>query len=929
MESKDTENMILKYYICLIFSLLTGMFASAQQVVVTELPTQRLLPVAHIHRIFQDSEGYMWYGTEGGGLCRDNGYQVDVFRSDLNTPQLLSSNDITCIAEDKAHHIWFGTKNGLYILNKANYQITGLTDNELGKPRIDAILATHDGTVWVSAQSSIFHYSTEGKRLACYPSLWKNQSKAVSDLYEDSQHRLWVLQWDGGILQYDPSTKQFKEIQWECSSSPTQMIEDIEHQCFWVGTWGKGVVRFTLSADGLRAETCHPQPSTFADSLQNFHKAQVLGLLRDSRQGILWVSALDDLYAYRIKENQLQPMPTENFLSKEKKILDRIIEDHSSNIWIPGYAPHSFILSFDRNKIKRFPVPAMSTATGYPIIADLTVQEGEYYWIWQGRTGLSLYHPLSDRISFASDFPEETGNFYISKCMERCHNQQGIWVAGNSAQVLHITHQELKMKLLNKFSIPDADRICCLHENEQNILWIGTENALYQYNGGQLKKIQSNTGIISGIATAQDGSTYFIANSKKLQRLSSSGKIQTISEGEDYSSVAISPDGTVWVSTLQGNVYSYSPKTQRLEQEINASNTNGDAVKDMIADSSGHIWILADQYVKEYNPKNQSFRILHNSDRFIDAVYFLSISNMEDGSICLGGIGAFCLTTPAKELDQSPNSIHPVVSSLKIDRAKHIVGINEKDIELSPYNTNLEVSFSTLEHLYADRISFAYRINGLSTTWNYLPQGINTAYITKLPKGNYSLELKATDVHGRWGQPITCLWINRLPAWYETWWAYTLYIIVALTIISGLLKIYFKRLRKKQKEQIDQQLERARFQFLTNITSSKVDEEFLNKAMALVEKNIDNSDYNVELFSDDMCMSRMNLYRKLQSITGQKPTEFIRSIRLKKATELLTTSSLTIVEIAEQVGFSTPSYFSKCFKEMYGVLPTQYHSKNS
>ena len=102
-------------------------------------------------------------------------------------------------------------------------------------------------------------------------------------------------------------------------------------------------------------------------------------------------------------------------------------------------------------------------------------------------------------------------------------------------------------------------------------------------------------------------------------------------------------------------------------------------------------------------------------------------------------------------------------------------------------------------------------------------------------------------------------------------------------------------------------------------------EEFLKKAVALVEKNLDNSEYSVELFSDDMCMSRMNLYRKLQSITGQKPTEFIRSIRLKKAARLLTDTELSVVEISEKVGFATPSYFSKCFKEMFGVLPTQYH----
>ena len=68
----------------------------------------------------------------------------------------------------------------------------------------------------------------------------------------------------------------------------------------------------------------------------------------------------------------------------------------------------------------------------------------------------------------------------------------------------------------------------------------------------------------------------------------------------------------------------------------------------------------------------------------------------------------------------------------------------------------------------------------------------------------------------------------------------------------------------------------------------------------------------------------MSLYRKLQSITGHTPTDFIRSIRLKRAAQLLQGSQLPIVEIANRVGFSSPSYFSKCFREMFGMLPKQY-----
>jgi len=109
------------------------------------------------------------------------------------------------------------------------------------------------------------------------------------------------------------------------------------------------------------------------------------------------------------------------------------------------------------------------------------------------------------------------------------------------------------------------------------------------------------------------------------------------------------------------------------------------------------------------------------------------------------------------------------------------------------------------------------------------------------------------------------------------------------------------------------------------ITITSIDEQLIQKALKLIEDHMDNSEYNVEQLSLDMGMSRMNLYRKLQAITGQTPTDFIRTIRLKRAAQLLRDGKLNVSEVADRVGFSSSSYFTKCFKELFGVLPTQYH----
>lgn len=132
-------------------------------------------------------------------------------------------------------------------------------------------------------------------------------------------------------------------------------------------------------------------------------------------------------------------------------------------------------------------------------------------------------------------------------------------------------------------------------------------------------------------------------------------------------------------------------------------------------------------------------------------------------------------------------------------------------------------------------------------------------------------------------------------------------------------------------EKLIEQQEKRKQEFRKNIevnpsaiTITSVDEQLIQKSLEYLEKNMDNPEYGVEELSKDLGMVRMSLYRKLQSITGHTPTDFIRSIRLKRAAQLLQGSRLPIIEIANRVGFSSASYFSKCFKEMFGMLPKQY-----
>ncbi len=110
----------------------------------------------------------------------------------------------------------------------------------------------------------------------------------------------------------------------------------------------------------------------------------------------------------------------------------------------------------------------------------------------------------------------------------------------------------------------------------------------------------------------------------------------------------------------------------------------------------------------------------------------------------------------------------------------------------------------------------------------------------------------------------------------------------------------------------------------SDIAVTSVDEKFLNKAIQIIEDNLGDFDFDVTAMTGEIGMSRMQLFRKLKALTNQTPSEFIRTIRLKRGAQLLQKKFGNVAEITYEVGFNNLSYFAKCFRELYGVSPSEY-----
>lgn len=240
-----------------------------------ELPNREQLSSERVLQVIQDSEGFLWYATEGGGVCRDDGRQMLVFRSDAEHPDLLGSNDVACLAEAAGRYIIIGTFHGACILDKQDYSIRRLTD--VDDKRVDDIIVSRNGHWWMTSNKKIYEYSDEGQLLNIYP----GGEKYIFRLREDQQGNLWGMEWEGGMLRLDGGQLVQVTTEWPDNFNFSRVMTDHQGRqlvvdgfggCYALSnseqlSWFNGQILTRIMADSIRiAHNLSTRPTALAVS---------------------------------------------------------------------------------------------------------------------------------------------------------------------------------------------------------------------------------------------------------------------------------------------------------------------------------------------------------------------------------------------------------------------------------------------------------------------------------------------------------------------------------------------------------------------------------------------------------------------------------------------------------------------------------------
>lgn len=342
---------------------------------------------------------------------------------------------------------------------------------------------------------------------------------------------------------------------------------------------------------------------------------------------------------------------------------------------------------------------------------------------------------------------------------------------------------------------------------------------------------------------------------------------------------------------------------------------------------------------------------------------------LDNGFLVFQGQNGWTVFHP-DSMSVEPDTFNPVFTRFTADNRR--IDIHPGATVTLPFNdNNLSLDIASLN--YARPMLTTFKVRILTDIDNDAPWTVYSASddngivdrngfmhlkFMNQPPGRYTVQVAAaTDASTLDDAPVNSLQFVITPPWWLTRGAIIVYILVAIALIVASFAIYQhitrNRLKRKHREEmllmrIHNLIERCDFyergqadraadnsrnpdQACTTQSNEEAepaispqDREFIAKAINLVEANIGVRGFSVKQLSEELCMERTGLYKKMTFLLDKSPSSFIRSIRLNHAAAMVEEGRLSMAEIADRTGFSSTSHMSRCFVEEYGCKPSEY-----
>ena len=430
-------------------------------------------------------------------------------------------------------------------------------------------------------------------------------------------------------------------------------------------------------------------------------------------------------------------------------------------------------------------------------------------------------------------------------------------------------------------------------------------------------------------------------------------------------SFCLAKDGKIWLGSNGYGLYCYNYNKEGKTYVKSFTTNNGlanNTVKGIVEDNQGMLWIATDNGLSIFNPKTETFSSYSRKDGLLSSqFYFNGAIRDAKGKIYLGTDEGLMAVTGVNHAVH--NSARLRFTELLVDNQPVFAGSDYLDDDISiakrlcihESDKSFTIFFSALNYGNDSQGVYLYRMKGYENDWVQLKPGQHSVRYSTLPAGSYQFEVKYIPSFDSDKEQVISVDVKVTPYFWKSWWFVSLMVIA---FIAFLLYIYTSRLEKMREREVEELYRpieaalkdsdepgklQSRIQMILENQKRYQDSQkksieadrkqvaekerpFMDIVMEVMEKNYDNSEFGVQELADEMRMNRSVLSKKLNAEAGQPTAQFIRNYRLDIAKKMITenVANRNITEIAYRVGFNDPKYFTRCFTKQYGVSPSSY-----
>jgi len=909
-----------KHLILFFFLLLANLLlAQSEQIFFEQITTRDGLSQNDINDIYQDSRGFMWFGTNEG-LNKYDGYSFTIYKPDPNTPGAINSNLAFTITEDQNADLWIGTTgSGINHFDREKERFTSYLQepgnkNSLISDHVTTIHADEQGFLWVGTRAGLCYLDLNQKEkgfthVEFHDSSDGSNNLYVNALYDDGKGNLWVGS-NQGLWQLTGTNETTSQ---HVQKIPVRGPEQLDRvTSISADKFGALVIGTT---DGLFYQT----EKGFRNKFMQFSDQEFRSIQVDEKNQI-WVGSNVGLFCFKSLHQSSLPAFVAQYTnnpidpnSLSKDVIRVIFTDQTGIIWV-GTNGGGLNKFFPKGKSFRvFRKTYQKESLSYNKIRALFEDSNGTLWIGTEGGGLNFLPSKAGEADYKRfqhiAFPKKP--FALEEILLK--GRKTLLIGAEGLQgffIMDIEGSIAPNPILKPVPSEQVDGfVFSLLEDFRGRVWIGTyQNGLYCWNPNAKNKEEEwrsfqhkpsddhslSNDIIRKIFEDSKGNIW-IGTGKGLNKISAEEALKSkprferfLNDPSDSSSISHDyildifegEDEKLWIGTFGGGLNQLNLKDIKKREHFKsfslAEGLPNQVIKAIQEDDTGTLWVSSNRGLSKYDPISGIFTNYDEHDG-LQSTEFSEIASLRrsDGEILFGGVNGFNAFYP-NQIHRNKKRPQITFSKLLVSNKPVEVGMKVKghvilpeaiteleELKLRSSENSFSIEFAALHYAAPAKNRYAYRLEGFDQDWIQTESDRRYATYTNLSPGSYTLMIKASNNDDLWNEVPKQLKIIIIPPIWRRWYAFLFYFLVLVGLmllfrkytIIGIHEKHQLVLEKWKNEQAEE-ISKLKLQFFTNISHE------LRTPLTLIKGPLDNLIANDTIRQYPSLLEKVNMMHK-------------------------------------------------------------------